>query len=189
MFFAPINIIGGMFEIQSETHVGLYVKYSLLTKGITCRLQILVEHTSIIFNRFYFAALFMTFRSRLLADIWGVVRTDRQGKLIGLFKVFATKTTKEGRNKETKNHNLNPKFTMIRYLSPQPGNRSSFSSFYRSYGNIGPPQESPACTIPCHLVDSWLWGRYSRGFPSDWDHSGTVVNKRLGGMVDRKFLW
>lgn len=48
MFFAPMNIIGGMFEIQSETRVGLYVKYSLLTKGITSRLQILVEHTSII---------------------------------------------------------------------------------------------------------------------------------------------
>lgn len=59
-----------------RTHVGLYVKYSLLTKGITCRLQILVEHTSIIFNRFYFASRFMTFRSRFLADFWG--RTDGQ---------------------------------------------------------------------------------------------------------------
>jgi hypothetical protein len=65
-----------MFEMHSETHAGFYVKYSLLTKGITCRLQILVEHTSIIFNRFYFASQFMTFRSGLLADIWS--RTDGQ---------------------------------------------------------------------------------------------------------------
>ena len=111
-------------------------------------------------------------------------------KLIGPFKVFVTKTTKEGRNKETNGHNLNPEFTVIRYLSPQPGNRSSsFLSSCRSYGNIGPPQESPAYTVPCHLLDSWLWGRYSRDFPSDWDRTGAVVNKRLGGMEDGKFLW
>lgn len=61
---------------RDETHVGLYVKYSLLTKGITCRLQILVVYTSIIFNRFYVASRFVIFRSRLLADIWG--HTDGQ---------------------------------------------------------------------------------------------------------------
>jgi len=59
-----------MFEIQSETRVGLYVIYSLLTKGITYRLHKY-------FNRFCFTSRFTTFRSRLLADIWGSYgRTD-----------------------------------------------------------------------------------------------------------------
>ena len=102
MFFAPINIIGGMFEMQSETYVGLCVIYSLLTKGITCRLQILVEHTSIIFNRFYFASRFMIFRSRLLADIWG--RTDGHGKAnrtIQSFRYEDDKGRKKQGNKES----------------------------------------------------------------------------------------
>jgi hypothetical protein len=90
-----------MFEMQSETHLGLYVKYSLLTKGIMCRLQILVEHTSIIFNRFYFAPRFMTFRSRLLADIWGRTdgRTDKHGKANSRIQSFRYEDDK-GRKKQ-----------------------------------------------------------------------------------------
>jgi hypothetical protein len=37
-------------------------------------------------------------------------------EMLPIWAVFVTKTTKEERNKETKNHNLIPEFTMIRYL-------------------------------------------------------------------------
>jgi hypothetical protein len=77
-FFAPINISALCSKCNQKTHVGLCVKYWLLTRCITCRLQILVEYTNIIFNHFYFASRFMTFRSKIL--IFGVVPKDRHGK-------------------------------------------------------------------------------------------------------------